>query len=58
MLFSYEGETRDGFHYSILKTDRLKAYQPIFKKLQDNISSSAELGAVMCVCTFPHLSLD
>lgn len=47
MLLSYESETRDGFHN--------KAYQPVFKKLQDNITSSTELGTVMCVYISPFI---
>lgn len=30
MLLSSEGETRDGFHYGILKTDKSKAHKQIF----------------------------
>lgn len=53
MLLGYEGETGDGFHYSILKADEYQAYQPVFKKLQDNGTSSTELGVVTCVYISP-----
>lgn len=40
MLLSSDGETRDGFHYSILKTDKSKAYKQFFKRPQDKSTGS------------------
>lgn len=60
MLLSSEGETRDDFHYSILKTDKSKAPKQIFWKATRKYHwFYRELGAVYywCVGNFPHLSL-
>lgn len=56
MLLSSEGETRDGFHYSILKADKSKAHKQIFLKGHKTLLLVLQgVGSCVfcCVGTFP-----
>lgn len=55
MLCSYEGETREGFRYSILKTDKSKVISQFLKSYKTTLLVQ-DLGAVTYVYISPFIT--